>query len=257
MASLIGKFFLQFLEPLAIVGLFLFISILIVRSKAKGSQFFLIVALILVAIFGNSFFANWLSRSMEWRHMPVDVTTSKADAIVVLVDGVYPAESPRLRVELGEESDRLLYATALLQLFSSQGILLVGSAEETDAASKLLLELGLPEQVIFQSQSSDDIVEIVSTSAGALQTVGAKSVLLVTSALEMDRMRFAFEQSGLEIIPAPCDYHITKAYWDSSMELSLPNVLTHLMPNSESFARSVAALREYFSLAFYRMRVIL
>ncbi len=42
------------------------------------------------------------------------------------------------------------------------------------------------------------------------------------------------------------------------MELSLPpNVLTHLMPNSESFARSVAALREYFSLAFYRMRVIL
>ena len=38
MASMIGKFFLQFLEPLAIVGLFLFISILIVGKKAKGAQ---------------------------------------------------------------------------------------------------------------------------------------------------------------------------------------------------------------------------
>ncbi len=49
-----------------------------------------------------------------------------------------PLKAPRLRVELGEESDRLLYATALLQRGAAQGILLVGSAEETDAASKLL-----------------------------------------------------------------------------------------------------------------------
>lgn len=256
MASVIGKFFLQFLDPLAIVGLFLFVSVLFVRSKSKGAQFFLIVALLLVAILGNGFFSNWLVRSMEWRYMPVDVDTVKADAIVVLVDGVYPADSPRLRVELGEEADRLLFATALLQRGAAKGILLVGDAEETTAAQKLLTELGLPEQVIFQNQSSDDIVEMVSTSVGALQVAGAKSILLVSSAMEMDRMRFAFEQSGLEVIPAPCDYHITKAYWDQSMKISLPNIFGNLMPDSESFARSVATLSEYLSLAFYRIRAI-
>ncbi len=257
MASIIGKFFLQFTEPLAIVGLFLFISILVVRSKEKGAQFFLVVALLLVAILGNSFFSIWLARSMEWRHMPVDVTTAKADAIVVLVDGVYPAESPRLRVEIGEEADRLLYATALLQRGAAQGILLVGEAEETESARQLLLELGVPEIAIFTNPTTGNIVDVVSSSAAALQVAGAKSVLLVTSALEMDRMRFAFEQSGLEIIPAPCDYDITKAHWNSSMAMTLPNVITHLMPTSEHFARSVATLREYFSLAFYRIRVLL
>lgn len=257
MASMIGKFFLQFLEPLAIVGLFLFISILIVGKKAKGAQFFMIIALILLAVLGNVFFSSWFMRSMEWRHMPMDITSTKADAIVVLVDGVYPAETPRLRVELGEEADRILYATALFQRGAAPGILLVGDVQETEAAKQLLMELGVPEQVIFLNQTSDNIVEIVTSSAGALQVAGAESILLITSALEMDRMQFAFEQSELEVIPAPCDYHVTKTSWETLKSLGVKNVLMNLMPTSESFARSVATLGEYFSLAVYRMRVIL
>lgn len=73
----------------------------------------------------------------------------------------------------------------------------------------------------------------------------------------MDRMRFAFEQSGLEIIPAPCDYHVTKASWDALSTAGIKDVLIRIMPNSESFSRTVATLGEYFSLAFYRIKAIL
>lgn len=257
MASLIGKFLLQFVEPLAIVGLFLFISLLIVRGKAKGALFFLIVALILVSLFGNVFFSTWLTRSMEWRFMPVNISTTKADAIVLLADGLHPAETPRLRAEVGEAADRAFYATALWQRGAAQGILVVGDAVETEAVKQLLLELGVPEAVIFLNQTNDNILDIVSSSAGALRQAKAEKVLLVTSAVEMDRMRFAFEQSGLEIIPAPCDYHVTKATWDSLTSVGVKGILLNLMPKSEEFARSVSVLREYFSLAFYRIKAIL
>ena len=257
MFSVIGKFLLQFTEPLAIVGLFLFIALLIVGKKAKGSLFFLIVALLLVAVLGNTFFSSWISRSMEWRYMPVDVNTVKADAIVLLADGTKAANTPRLRVELGEEADRALYAIAMFQRGAAKGILVVGGPEESESTRQFLIELGVPQELVFLNQDTKDIVETVTSTTVALQNVGAKSMILVTSALEMDRMRFAFEQSGLEIIPAPCDYDITKAHWNSSMAMTLPNVITHLMPTSEHFARSVATLREYFSLAFYRIRVLL
>lgn len=257
MASFIGKFFLQFLEPLAIVGLFLFISLFIVRSKAKGALFFMIVALIVVSLFGNVFFSTWLTRSMEWRYMPVNVSTTKADAIVLLAKGMHSAETPRLRVEVGEEADRVLYATALLQRGAAEGILVVGSGVETVAAKQLLLELGVPEQAIFLNQTNDNIVDIVSSSAGALSVAKAEKVLLVTSAVEMDRMRFAFEQSGLEVIPAPCDYSVTKANWDALTSAGIKDIAFNLMPKSDAFAKTVMVLGEYFSLAFYRIKAIL
>lgn len=255
--AIIGKFLLQFLEPLAIVGLFLFISLFIVRSKAKGALFFMIVALIMIVLFGNVFFSNWLTRSMEWRHMPVNVSTTKADAIVLLADGTYPSETPRLRVEVGEAADRVLYATALFQRGAAQGILVVGTVEQTEASKQLLLELGVPENAIFLNQTTGNIVDLVTSTTGALSVVNAEKILLVSSALEMDRMRFAFEQSGLEIIPAPCDYHVTKASWDALSTAGIKDVLIRIMPTSESFSRTVSTLGEYFSLAFYRIKAIL
>ena len=257
MFSVIGKFLLQFTEPLAIVGLFLFIALLIVGKKAKGSLFFLIVALLLVAVLGNTFFSSWISRSMEWRYMPVDVNTVKADAIVLLADGTKAANTPRLRVELGEEADRALYATAMFQRGAAKGILVVGGPEESESTRQFLIELGVPQELVFLNQDTKDIVETVTSTTVALQNVGAKSMILVTSALEMDRMRFAFEQGGLEVIPAPCDYQITKNSWDEMTAFDLKSILIQLMPNSDSFEQSVRVLREYFSFAFYRIRAIL
>ena len=257
MAGLIGKFFLQFIEPLAIVGLFLFISLFIVRGKAKGALFFMIIALVFVSLFGNVFFSTWLTRSMEWRYMPVNVSTTKADAIVLLAKGMHPAQTPRLRVEVGEEADRAFYAAALLQRGAAKSILVVGNVEETDAAKQLLLELGVSEKTLFLNQTNDNIVDIVSSSAGALSVAKAEKVLLVTSAVEMDRMRFAFEQSGLEVIPAPCDYSVTKASWDTLTSAGIKDVVLNLMPKSDAFAQSVSVLGEYFSLAFYRIKAIL
>ena len=92
MFSLIRDFFLQFLNPLAFVGVVLFITLFLIKKKPNTAIWFVVICLLVIAIFGNPYFSTFLTRSMEWRNMPSQAMTN-ADAILLIADGTFVSET--------------------------------------------------------------------------------------------------------------------------------------------------------------------
>lgn len=257
MWSYIGNLLAQFFTPLGVIGLLLFITLFLVKKHPKTAKWFIVTCLLVVGVLGNTYFSSYITRSMEWRYMPVDAAVVKADAIVLLADGVLSPDTPRQRVEVDDEADRVLYAANLYQQGAAPYILVSGGHEAANAARTLLMELGIPEADIFlQDQSLNTMDDVVNATTLLLQAQ-AQTVLVVTSAARMDRVVFLFNQAPLEVIPAPCDYRVTQGSWHAQMQWDWKQVTLNLMPRADAFEQSTGILREYLSLAFYRLKAIL
>lgn len=256
MFNFLREFLSQFAQPIALVGVLLFAVLFLIKKQAKVAILFILICLILVGGLGSPFFATYITRSMEWRNMPPG-ETPKADAIIVLSGGTQAAKSPRQRVELQEESDRLLYAAMLYQQKAAPYILLSGGNEDVTTARSLLLELGVPEEDILLQDQSHSTSQDAQFSVSICNSKAINSALLVTSALNMERASFAFEGKGLKVIPYPVDYRVTLEDWQSLRHWDWKTILTHLMPTSEALKQSTAVLYEYCALAYYRLKAIL
>ena len=141
MLSIIRDFIMQFFNPLAFVGLVLFITLFLVKKKPKTAIWFLIAVLLLIGVFGNNYFSTWFTRSMEWRYMPSQAMEN-ADAILLIADGTFVSDTPRQRVEVGEGADAVLYSAMYYQQELAPVILVSGSANRANSAKTLLMELG-------------------------------------------------------------------------------------------------------------------
>ena len=73
----------------------------------------------------------------------------------------------------------------------------------------------------------------------------SKSILLVTSALHMQRAYWLFSQTGLNIIPAPTDFEVVK----------VPFSIYRLFPDAEALGSSTRAAREMIGLFVYRLGI--
>lgn len=255
MFNTIKSFLLQFFNPLAFVGLVLFISLFLIKKKPKTAIWFVAVCLVIVAVMGNSYFSNFLTRSMEWRYMP-PAQFEKADAILLIAEGTYPANTPRQRVEVGEGADRAIYAAQLYQKKLAPRIIVSGSLSASTSAKTLLIELGVPEQAILVDQTSLNMRASAHYISQIIEIEEIKNVILVQSALKMDRTLFLFKDLDLNISVAPVDYQVTLQDWQNLKSSNWQVVISHLMPGAEAFENSWQALWEYFGLAFYRVKAI-
>ena len=136
MLSIIRDFIMQFFNPLAFVGLVLFITLFLVKKKPNTAIWFLIAVLLLIGVFGNNYFSTWFTRSMEWRYMP-QANMEKADAILLLADGTQLADTPRQRVEVGEAADRALYAAMYYQQGLAPIVIVSGNGGRTESTKTL------------------------------------------------------------------------------------------------------------------------
>lgn len=255
MSGLIIGVLKQFFMPLGFVALLLFFTLFLINNHPKTAIWFVLISLVIVGVFGNPIFSTFFTRSMEWRHMPV-ATGTKADAILVLAQGTLPAETPRQRVEVQEQADRLLYAATLYQQQAAPIIIVSGNSNQTASARTLLLELGVPAEAIQVQDKANNIREDAQLSAPIISLQNIKHILLVTSALQMDRAFFLFHQLGIEVTPAPTDYHVSLKDWETLTAWDWRSMVTKLMPTSEAFNQSAAVLWEYMGLAFYRIKAI-
>ena len=255
MSGLLINFFKQFLTPLGFVALLLFFTLFLIKNHPKTATWFVLICVVIVGVFGNPIFSTFFTRSMEWRHMPINAGT-KADAIVVLAQGTLPADTPRQRVEVQEQADRLLYAATLYQQQAAPLIIISGDNNQTASGRTLLLELGVPAEAIQVQDQSDNMREDAALSAPILSLQNVKHILLVTSAIQMDRAYFLFRQLGFEVTPAPTDYHVSLQDWETLTSWNWRSIITNLMPTSEAFNQSAAVLWEYMGLAFYRVKAI-
>jgi uncharacterized SAM-binding protein YcdF (DUF218 family) len=69
----------------------------------------------------------------------------------------------------------------------------------------------------------------------------------------MPRSVALFEQQGLQVIPAPCDYSVSQANWNDLMHPNLQSFLIALVPSDSNLEATSSALKEYIGMLVYRM----
>ena len=255
MFSVIRDFLQQFLNPLAFVGVVLFVSMFLIKKKPNTAIWFVVICLLIIAVFGNPYFSTFLTRSMEWRHMPSQAM-EKADAILLITDGTLVSDTPRQRVEVGDEADGVLYSAMYYQQKLAPVILVSGDVDHANSSKILLLELGVPEDAIILQSDAANLRQDVSRSLDIIREKEIKSIILVTSALKMDRTMFLLRENGLTITPAPTNYQVTLNDWQNLTDWKWQDIVTHLLPTSASLEQTSQTLWEYFGLTYYRIRAI-
>jgi uncharacterized SAM-binding protein YcdF (DUF218 family) len=104
---------------------------------------------------------------------------------------------------------------------------------------------------ILEESASRNSHENAAYTSRLLLAHNQRRVLLVTSAITMQRALAAFWHEGIDAIPAPTDF-TTPLDENSRTGVSEVDAL-NLLPDPHHLGESSAALHEYLGLALYRL----
>ncbi len=257
----LSKFLPQFIYPVGLATVLIILA-LVFQKRKKWQNAVIITALVVLFIAGNRWVAFSLTRSLEWQHLPPAEIPS-AEVIVVLGGGTEPAENPRPIVETNGAGDRVLYAAWLYQQGKAPHLLLSGgyinwlnNTASTPAGemASILEMMNVPASAIWLEPESLNTYENAVNCAAILAEKNIDRIILVTSATHMPRSVAIFEAQGLEVIPAPTDFGITKENWQDLWQPNLSAQLTQLLPNVSNLGMTTTALKEYIGIIVYRLR---
>jgi len=261
MFVLLSKLLPPLVYPLGLAFGLILLAVFLQR-KPRLQRVVLVMVLVLLWLGSNRWVSTFLTRSVEWQYLPLK-ELPHADVIVLLGGGTDPAIYPRSTVELNGAGDRVFYAAWLYRQGAADHILASGGRIEwLDAGSRpvaedmadILVMLGVPREAIWLEGASRNTAENASESAKILQDKGITRIILVTSAFHMPRAVPLFEHQGLEVIPAPTDYSVTQADWESLTEPNLPAQILNLLPTADNLSTTTHVLKEYLGMLVYRLR---
>lgn len=207
------KIITLFASPLGFSILLALLGVLLSR------RWIVLIAIAWLWFWSTPLFVQRLAERVEAQN-PLLPTADLPDADVILVLG--GALSPAVpgwhpEINLGQAADRVMLTAQLYRLGKASRVLFSGGPKnqlggsEAQSGAELLELLGVPSTAITIENNSRTTRENVTFSMPLLQSMGARRVLLVTSALHLPRslinFREAAAQSGLDIVflPAPCD----------------------------------------------------
>lgn len=242
---------------LALVAL---VAALIWRRAARA---LIVVAILLLYLGSNRWVAYSLVHALEYQHVPGGPPPD-AEAIVVLGGGSRSGDAPRPMIEVNEAGDRLLYGAYLYREGKADHVLLTGGSiewltpdgisPEANDMGRLMDFLGVPPEALWLETKSRNTYENALYSRELLDDAGVNDILLVTSAMHMPRSLALFEQQGLAVTPAPTDFLVSQAEWESLWKTDWRGQLVHLLPNAEYLAYTTRAIKEYIGIAVYRLQ---
>lgn len=264
----LSKLLPLFFYPLGVVCLLLFAALIMLWRVISLHDVKLVrfvpvpiaTALLLLLLTSNSWVSNSLVQSLEWQHIPKGELPT-ADAIVVLGGATKSKFPPRPSVDLSEAGDRILYGAQLYREGKAPFIIASGgridwrgggSAESADMA-EILQTLGVPNSAILQDPTSLNTYQNAVNVRQIINKRGMGRILLVTSAMHMPRSLKIFQRQGIETIPAPTDFLVTK------QELAEPNIsiqatLLNIVPDADRLRTTTLAIKEYLGRIIYRLR---
>jgi uncharacterized SAM-binding protein YcdF (DUF218 family) len=260
MFVILSKFIPLFFYPLGFACSLLVLAVFL-HDKKKLSISLILASAMILWISSTAWVAGQLARSLEWQYLP-PVEIPHAEAAVVLGGGTDAKVYPRLGVEVNGAGDRVLFAARLIKDGKADHILLSGgnitwmSAVDSTPAGEMaaiLEELGIPREKLWLEEQSQNTHENALFSKIILDEKGIRRILLVTSAMHMPRAVGLFENLGIEVIPIPVDYSVTRADLTSSQQDSLGKILG-LLPSSGNLSTSTNAIKEYIGMLIYRLR---
>jgi uncharacterized SAM-binding protein YcdF (DUF218 family) len=243
------------LYPLGLTFMCFSLSIALrVARKEKASYLALVLACVIVIGFSSPLVSTILSGSLEAQFPAVDVEDiPKHEAVVVLGGGIRIPTPPALRPQLGDASDRYLYAAELYLADRAEKIIISGGnlykqeglKGEAFYAKEFLKRMGVKHTDIYIEENSRTTEQNRNNVVNLMNELGFKKIILVTSALHMPRSLELFKSSTFEIYPAVADQQVRQSnapWW------------TSLMPNADALRLSTKALHEYYGYWFYRLK---
>ena len=187
--------------------------------------------------------------------LPLEASYQQSDArqaqVIVVLGGGSVGQTPDGAEEgslAATGAARLLTAARLAQSYQlpvlvSGGQVFSDSASEAQISGRILRQLGLPEKRVIREEQARTTQENAQYTAQLCAERGYSSVLLVTSALHMQRSVKFFERylgsQGIKILPYPCDYTLNPQNSFS---------LRWLLPQAEAFNITCNAVHEYVGL---------
>ena len=227
---------------------------LVWRGRRRAGMAVAVLSLGGLWAFSTPWVAWALAMPLESRHPPVPAAASPvADAVLVLggaMEAPLPPEQPH--IGFGAAADRVWHAAALYRAGKARWVLAIGGnrpgyedvAPEAEAMAEVLRTLGVPASALRLEGHSRNTRENAANSVALVRQVGARRVLLVTSALHMPRALAVFQGvfagSGVTIIPAATD---AEALGDE------PGGWMAWLPDAKSLEGSSRAVKEVLGLA--------
>lgn len=225
------------------------ITIRLRKTAATAIAFGLIVLL----LFSNPKFSQWLIRNLENEYPNKDIQSlPSVDLGVVLGSQLvnYPgrATTNRMLSELVNDSDRIHHAARLYKAGKVQRVLVTmvsenpqSDAQRTSSVKSLLVEWGIPKSAIVVDMRSGNTYENAVVVRDYIEESGSKrEILLITSAYHMPRAMQTSHYFKFKAIPAPTDF--------------LTNETPHALPTTHSLILSQLALHEYVGKWWYDFR---
>ena len=237
---------LWILPPGCIVLLLAAFTVYLFKYKIRGR---LVLALITLLLYFASLMpvAQILTHGLEGRYtQPANV---KADVIAVLGGGTVSNVGSNNDGALSAIGMNRLIAGARLQRAMNVPLIISGGARyndevaEADVAKLVLLDLGIPEQMIYTDSEALNTKQNAENIVSLCRENGWQSVAMVTSALHMPRAMQNFvvaaDGSGVEVTAYPCDYLVS-----GETQLSVFS----FVPQAYALELTAMSLKEYLAI---------
>ena len=192
--------------------------------------------------------SNRLWASLESGVAPTLKPDVTYDAVVLLGGVVSPQGSLKEDPAWNDNVERLLEVRQLLTTGRAKVAIVSGGKlggdllTEADYLARELELLGVPKEQVLIEPKANNTRENATESKRLLEQLGAKRVVLVTSAFHMPRSIGCFRAVGVEVDTLPVDYRMRD-----------PSADPHLAPRAEYLAQSSRALHEWLGRLVYRV----
>jgi uncharacterized SAM-binding protein YcdF (DUF218 family) len=254
----LSKLIPLFIYPVGLTCLLLIAAMFNFWKKPQRAAGFLVIAFTVLWVSASPWVANRMVRSLERQYPPL-TNPPQASAIVVLGGATYAPNPPRLRPEVNEQGDRVLYGAKLYRDGKAPRVILSGGRidwkdggppESADMAT-LITTMGVPATAILQDQTSLNTIENAMNVRTILEQEKLQGpLLLVTSAMHMPRSAAIFKKQGMDIIPAPTDFLVETEAPSGGFQGAILGIL----PEAESLEMTTKTMKEYVGLLIYRLR---
>jgi len=243
----IGKTIGALLVPPGIVLIALLCSLALTWRRPPLARGLLLVSVIAFYALSTHFVADHLLQMLEPEARD-PITDRSGQAIVVLGGGI-DFDAPEYRGDTvnGATLVRLRYAAHLYRALKKPVLTSGGSHKGSPTpearAMKQVLQDEFQVPVQWSDEASSNTLENARATFNLLNAAGIRRIYLVTHAWHMARARFAFQSTGITVIPAPTIY--------ASRTLSL----LHFLPSGQALFHSGLFFHEAIGLGWYHLKI--
>ncbi len=256
----LSKLLPLFLYPLGLASLLLLVGLILAWKRPYFALFPMGISLFILLIASNAWVSSLLMQSLEWQQISEE-ELPQAEAILLLGGSTRIPAPPRKTIEITEAGDRVLYAAHLYKAGKAPLIIATGgriawlknAPPEADSMKILLIEIGVPASAIIEETQAVNTYENALYTKEILEQRGIQTSLLVTSASHMPRSLRVFQKQGIDVIPAPTDFLVTKVDWEQ-LQSTPQATLLNLLPNAENLKQTTQALKEYIGMVVYWLK---